>query len=33
MVGIIIGFLGVVGCGAALFGVKVWYDKKKLADR
>ena len=31
-VGIVVGVLAVVGCGAAMFGVKVWYDKKKLGN-
>lgn len=30
VVPIVVGVLACVGIGAALFGAKVWYDKRKL---
>jgi len=30
VVAIVVIVLAVLGCGAALFGAKVWYDKRKL---
>jgi len=30
---IVIIVLVVLGCGAALFGAKIWYDRKDLGDK
>lgn len=32
-VGIIVGVIALIGVGAALFGAKIWYDKRRLGNQ